>query len=794
MKTTRRIFIKDEDIIRRVERDMKLDRENTQTLREKLKDWHKMYMGEPEIPLVSSKDQADDSGTQFNVSVPITAMAVNTFHPRIVMAMLQQKDFVVFSPTEVNDVEKVKKLNLWFPWVLFNHVKGFFDWTDKGAQIAAIEGQWFNSVNWIRQERTVRSPYGPYPTMNQQTGMGVTAEDIIYQIFGFEAKPDKVLIDIEAKEEDYYKVTYKTRVPAHPTPFWREDTAFVDLFLDEETQEITALVEEKRVIYQGPKLECENIDYLYFPEDVKSLQPGDCPHVIVKYDLPLSEVRSLREQRKLKFSNETWEDIVAFADSQTTEAKQTGEMATQKMESLGIDAQRRSEDEIVHLADCYYSWDANKDQMCEEMIFTVAYRDSAQVETPYAVLRKCYLDEEILTGDRPTDVVPFDIRPYSLFGRGLCEKNKGIQEVFDDLINQMLNVTDLTMFPWGFYQQSVGGVMKQQQKIKLKRGQWLPVEDVNGLFVPNFQNNIAGGAQLAQMFWSMHERNTAMNDQMLGRQGAAKTATATVRLLGEAMQQMALPYRRFAEGIKRRLLAIYQLYRVYMPPEMQYRIMGPDGEWQFHAVTRDELVMHPDINVNLDIESTNKVFQREIYGMLLQAITLNPVLLQMGIVDQGTAYTAAKNYVQAFVPNEKDYIREPPNAEQMIPPEQENAMFAQGGISHPKQGEDHQTHIMTHMMFAQNPPPELMMVRERFQALQLHIQEHQQMWQQMQMLMQAAMAQNPMQNLLGEGGGEFTAQAKPNMIQGDITAASGRGLQGMGGTQMMGGPGGNGSI
>lgn len=783
MKKRRRILIKEEDILRRIERDIELDEQSTQGIRQNREIWHRIFMGLPSNTEDEySSDIASAKGEDFNVCMPITAMAVNHFHARIIQAIFNQKPLAKFAPTEKYDIQKVEKIAEWFDsWVLNNHIKNFSKWLDEGVQIAAIEGQWFHSAIWGKEERIIRTTYGPFPEIDPMTGLPLTIEEIINNIFGFGIDLEKDLSNIEEIDEDYYRINYRQKGKKDWHDEWIEEIAYCDFYMEEITGKISVLTEKKETIYEGPILKNENFDFIFFPEDVKSLQPGDCPHVIVKYDLTLSQLQSMRNQGIFDISNEQWMEIENLADNYTQESRKFDGTIDEKRKELGSLPEQRSEYDIVHLADCYYSVDINKDGLDEEMLFTVVMHRGTEGHSPVMVIRNKYLDEEIRTGERPIEITCFDIRPYSILGRGLCEKNKPIQEIFNDLWNQLLNYGETIMIPWGFFQQSVGGALNNRDELRLKRGTMLPVEDIQGLYFPQFPNNLQIGAQELQMIYAMFERHTSVNDQIMGRQGGARTATATVRLLGESMQNMALNYRRIAEGLQKRFLSIYKLYKAYMPERMAYRILGPDSKWIFKEITREELVEHPDIYVNIDIESTNKLFQREIYGMLLKAIVMNPVLLQMGIITPRKAFNAAKNMLSAFnQPNISEWLNEPQEPETMIPPEEENYAMAQGNIIHPKSQENHMVHITSHQQFLMNPvsAPWLMQLPERMATIKVHISEHQQLQQQMEMLMRAAMAQSPMQEI-GRGG-EFFASPSSRFGQGEFTAASGRTLQGMG--------------
>lgn len=789
MKTKRRIKITDKEIIQRIKDDFYLDDINLSAIKKNRQKWHKLYYGTPANNDSATKSQQESGLANWKTTLPLTAMAANYFINRICLSLFKEPK-VTMLPTEKNDVEQAMKRTEWLNWNINNHIKDFEIFINDVVATSVYEGQAFPSCIWIRDEKTNRTVYGPYPYKNNMTGETVTAEYLVNKIFDFINNKEIQLISIDQIDDDYVKVTFRQLNSRHIQDPWEIKVAYAEFILDEYTETVTAIVEEPEIVYQGPKLNNENLDFLFFPEDVKSLRQEDCDHVIVKYDLTLGQLKSYWNQGIYEMINDDWMEIEKNADDYTMEGRQSDGMSAEKKNKLEIDDQHRSISNIVHLADCYYSLDVNNDGIEEEMLFTVVLKSGSDPKDPILLIRNKFLSEEIMTGERPVQIIQFQRRPGSIMGLGICEKLQNLQETIDTIWTQMLENGDLIMKPWGFYGASVGGIFDKRDKLKIEKGVFLPVEDTSQLLIPNFQNNLQTGAQFVQMGYSMWERHSGINDQVMGRQGGVKTATATVRLLGEAMQNMALNHRIIANGIKKIYMSIYQLYRAYMPPSMTYRIVGPDGEFLFKEITKEELVMHPDIDVNIDIENTNKAMQREIEMMLYRATTVNPMLIQLGLKGKREIYNDTKRLYEMF--DKKDIaqrLKEPSEEESWIDPMDENyIMLCQGQQVKPKMGEDHLSHISSHQMAAQMPPPGTN--QQNLPLLAMHIQQHQQMEQQLQMLMQAAkVQQNEFNSIEGEGGVNFFANPQQALGQGSMTSASGRTGQGMGDMTMnMGRP------
>lgn len=778
MKRRAKIVIDKDEFIHKIDTDWEADKEATLDIRDNRVKWYRMAMNDTEDDEPSERAQRKD----YNFSMPLTSIAIDTYHTRIVQGIYEQKPFVQLIPTEKHDVEIVKKNQEFMNFLLFNHVQNFFRTLDEGIYIALMEGQWFNYKKWVRDIRTIKSYYGPYPAIDQNTGQMITAESIIESILG--GGINRVVTGIEVIGEDQYKVTYKQRKVYKPgDEHWDEETAWVDFALEGVPDElystpealqratVSAIVESKEIIFEGVRIYNQNFDFLFFPPDVASLQPGDCDHVIIDFDMTFSELKSMKEEGIFECSDEDIKEIEKCLHERTRFSDKNDEVSQKARAFAGTDSHFTQDRKYVWLQNCFYSMDVNKDGINEEVVIILC-------EEAKVILRKKFLDEEYRSGFRPIDVISIGMKPYTIFGMGIPEKNEQIQKTFDDVLCQVLDATDWLIKQWGLVEKDMSPFDKNET-IRIEKGTLIPVPNVNGVAFPNFQNNIPQLTAILQILFTFFERRHGVNDQVLGRAGGARTATATLRLLGEAAQHFAIDHRRIAEGIKRMILNIWQLYRAYMPPQMTYRIMGSSGEYEFKTITREELIYHPDISLNLDIESVSKQYKQEVYKFLQQSI-INQYNVQAGIVTTANSYEINKLLLEVFDQKNVDlWITKPPGSDVLLQPEAENVRMMQGEVLMPNIQDNHPMHMQSHSMLIQSPPAWATI--DRLAIVTTHLAQHGTMMQQTQALSQAA-GSIPRENEEGGGGG-VTGE---RMVQGEapitnpMTAAYGRAVQNMG--------------
>lgn len=773
----KRWSLKDDELKNIMEQDLISDQIGAGQFKKNIQKYYKMYYNEPAdqgLEEIQDKSEETRQARDFNVSLPLTTMAVDKNHARMLTAS-HQRPMAKFAPVEENDVKLIPKVQEWFDYELFEGIKDFDGFLDEGLLIWIIEGQWIPTVKWRKDSELIYKEYGPFPLVDQSTGQNTDPVQLIRHII--QENESRIITFIDTAQADIYRIEYVEKNTNLINAGWINKKAEIEFYLDDYQDMIKAVYYGEKIEYDGVELITENLDFLYFPVDAKSFEFKDCDHLMVQYDLTVGELLTLKNQGFFDITKEQFEQIAKGAIQETKEVNKDN-VLTEIRDLFDFGHQTHFSQNYVSLIDATYYLDVNNDGRPEKVFITAVLNNPGTTGISH-IIRKKYIDEVLPYPERPQTIIKWDLIPRSAFGRGIPEKSMHIQETVDDVFCQTLNMAEQIMFPPGFFGDTVGGPFAKQNKIYTRRGEFIKVQDPDKVKYLTPPSNVGVGNMLLQMLYAMWERLLNVNDQVMGKAGAARTATATVRLLGESHQNMATNLRRGGEGLQKVYLKIYKYYQAYMPPEKAYRILGPDGNYIFKKITREELIQNPDIKVNLDIESTSKMFQREIYTFLFERII--PLYLQTGLIGQGELWKIGKNMLNVFdQKNVTDWFKKPQNVEEYLDPAQENYITSTGGIVKAKPEENHEMHIGSHTTDLQQQPAGMPI--ERLVAKRFHIMEHQQQWQLQQQMLEAAKMAMTSQNVpyAGSGGTDFMLNTQQNTDRGDMTAAYGRANENMG--------------
>jgi hypothetical protein len=754
----------EEKFIIQVEEDVGRDDKDTKTLRTNRKRWIQLVENEPDN--LNEETDTSEAKEEFKVSLPIIATTIDQLHSRRVGAIYQNKPIIRMAPTDKYDVGKVKASQDFINYRLTNCTPNFHRVFDENDLITLTEGHSYVFQTWVREERKICHKH-QYPAMrmmpDQMSGQTipqpVSIEEIINDLFNVEGEK-RITPNSEIEEigEDKYKINYQIK---RGPDDWSDHTATIDFYLDDNYQDpskhtIHAKVISTEIVFEGVKMLNANLDFLYFPIDILSLQPPDCPHLIIKSEETISEInQKIKTGEYSLLTPKKLEKIKAnpITYKNETEDKMDSEVVTAVKKIEGTNKQIYP-DEIVAKYICYYSYDVDNDGIKEE-IEVIIFPDAR------IIAKACFLEETFKHGKRPINQLVYDIRPYSIFGKGVAENLHSLQELYDDIWNQMLNYGAVIALPFFFYL-ATGNM--QGDVYKLRPGEGYPLGSTDDVRFPTFQNNLPVTFAEIQQVYSHIERRGKVNESLYGRQGQARqTATATLKLIGEAMEGQQINFNRYRQGWANIFKDFYLLHMAYMPETMKYRIFDPMAkQYDFKTISRRDLMEMPDINFDIHLEQTSDVFQREMWTNLMQ-ITANPLTIQMGIVQPPQIANLLERVYEAFnIEDVDNFIIRPEPMEPPKDPMEENIRMSQGDLVKPNPQEDVQQHLAMHQAYLmQNGnliPPEYK------QLFVQHIVETQVMLQQQQQMMQyaqaAAMMQQTGQGLIGQGGqgGGFVAR------------------------------------
>lgn len=750
MKKNRSLQIENRIIINRVEEDQAQDKADSQGYRDNRKTWDELYRG-----IEIKKDDQP-----FNIQVPMIKIAMKALKARI-MSLLKKRR--TFRPTEENDVEKVQDNEDLFEWIRESHMQDYFGFLDLACSILIGEGTCIARTTWEKIDgKCVEFKY--YSLYMYDEAMGIerelTQDDVIRDILP-EAGGDIRIEEVQDVGEDKARVKYQRHVSNKTgKDQWEDQELEIDFSVNEATGQIVARVEKPEIKFEGVVVDAENFDSVFFPVDAKDLQT--CDHVIIEFTTTLGELLRKRDQGIYEFSDDDLEIIKASAvDTQVvrpggTEAEEKGIEGT-------VQADPPEKAYVIKGYECYYLWDIEGKGYQEQVIFTVLM-DARRV------IRKKYLSEVFRHGERPLQAGIWELRKHRLLGIGMPEEMEPMQRLVNDVLNIILNASVQAITPPIFYDPAAAN--GKNETLEYKPGQMIPIPGSAITPLP-FPGNFPVGFELLTLFMDLFQREAATSDQIQGQPGGVKTATATMKLIEEAYQNMGLNIARVLEFIGRVDRQIWKLYMAYMPENIKYRVKGPGQKWEFKEMSREDLLLNPDITLEADVAEISKEYTQQVAQEVFTMVSQNPAMLQMGIVDPRRIYHACKGLLQAYgVKDYHNYLIEPPEM-RSEDPENENYLMVEGQDVVPSPVDDDAAHIQAHMGFSQGdgarliPPGTFTETMQRFTA---HITLHQQA--QMLKAQQQAMAmqQAAMMAASRQGQGNKPGGNNPDQnLQGKVT-------------------------
>lgn len=480
--------------------------------------------------------------------------------------------------------------------------------------------------------------------------------------------------NIVMKDEDGYEWTCDMP-PTSGDP--GDDVTEVTLRIyDRDERRIEVCLEWEATVFDGPAVtvhdrsdivippRCEN------PQPVTPSNPFGAPWVARLVRVNLDHVARMKANGTYDqlTDEEIEEDVEASA-----EARDVGGAATQttnmdQLKSLkdmkaGVEPMQTDEGrDWVTAVEWYGAWDLNDDGLDEEVIFTVL-RESR------TLARVRYLSEMYpgTPQTRPLSHTCFIPVKGEIDGISQVELMEGLHDFIHVMFNQTVDRGDLTNQPFGFYRASSG---LKPEIIRLWPGDLYPVDnpmqDVNFPQLPHSDQTF--GLNMIALGMQFLERLTQIGPLQQGQVPAGKASA--LRTLGTTMailqQGSALPeqiLRRLFMGLAQVWEQIHRLNCRFLPKKKQYLIVGkPLDQDDAYAVVTDprDIAVPISFDFQATLLNTNKGL---VAGALtgLGAALINPLTMQMGLVNPETIYNWAKDLIQANQLDPSRYIVKPPN-------------------------------------------------------------------------------------------------------------------------------------
>jgi hypothetical protein len=349
------------------------------------------------------------------------------------------------------------------------------------------------------------------------------------------------------------------------------------------------------------------------------------------------------------------------------------------------------------------------------------------------ILRATYLYRISPTGERPYFKAGFQPRAGQEYDAGLPELLFPLSQELDALHNMRIDFGLISTMPFGFYRATSG---IDPETIQLEPGALIPVDNPQtDVYFPQLGNRTVFGMQEEQAINTMVERITSISDINMGimnGQGATRTATGTKFLAGEMSSNLDVFLRRLNRGWKKALRYNFHLLQKRIPPGTSFRITGDDGADYWRTVSTDDISGDYDIELSPNSASSNPQMTQDQAAQILQT-TMNPMLIQMGLVAPGNIYEAVKNNMIALgVKDWGRYITKPQGYSlQMNPLQEMDALLA--GVPVPVTPTmDHQGYLDLYQHFLEDDQLHGQFNPAQWQVLTVQAKQHEAMMQALQ--------------------------------------------------------------
>jgi hypothetical protein len=342
--------------------------------------------------------------------------------------------------------------------------------------------------------------------------------------------------------------------------------------------EVVAKVRRKIVEREGAVVDCLEYEDLILPYRARSIEKAD--RVTHRYYLSVDEIDELRKSGDWDLSEEDMEVLRGHATVQPEDAVPgaSASLSTQKDDVLGESTSALAEPRME--MDGYESYNRNKVQIFRVFLQDDPTGDKDRVEVfydiPYALERVVaanYLNEVYPHGKRPFIIAKYIPVSGRCYGRGLGDQLTAINLECNAIVNYANNSQELATNPFFFYEPSA--FTSDGQPIKLKPGQGVPVNSVQGIVFPQMPvvplSNIE--AMTSLMMFADRLTISPLYGGSTQMKNAPRTARGTLAVMGEGHVKVDMLIERLQIGPWTELMEqLMGLYQEFCPEEKWYYV------------------------------------------------------------------------------------------------------------------------------------------------------------------------------------------------------------------------------
>ena len=302
---------------------------------------------------------------------------------------------------------------------------------------------------------------------------------------------------------------------------------------------------------------------------------------------------------------------------------------------------------------------------------------------------------------------------FGFYGLGLIHTIGGLSRTATAALRQLIDAGTLSNLPAGF---KARGLRVRDDEEPLQPGEFRDVDAPGGairdsLMPLPFKGPDTTLFQLLGFVVDAGRRFATITDMKVGDGNQQAAVGTTVALSEQGSRVMSAVHKRLHYGMRQEFKLLARVMSEYLPQEYPYAVMGGD-----------RAIMQRDFDDRIDVvpvSNPNSFSQA-------QRISLAQAQLQMAMQapQMHDMHEAYRRMYEALGVNDVDKILIAPSSDDPIPkdPAQENMDVLDGVQLKAFEGQDHDAHIMAHLIFGTSPT--LQAIPTAAIALQKHIIEH----------------------------------------------------------------------
>jgi len=313
---------------------------------------------------------------------------------------------------------------------------------------------------------------------------------------------------------------------------------------------------------------------------------------------------------------------------------------------------------------------------------------------------------------RPFSIGQLVKRTNRMYGKSIGDFIKELEKEMNAIHNQRLDAGTMSIVPMGVYRAASG---LTPEEIQVRPGLWIPMDDVNDAKWLVMPNNSMVSFQEEKMIMDMVEKIASVGSYQSGQESSVNrsrsTARGTLAIIQQGDQRFITLAKRIQVFLAKILLSIFQQYQEKIPPGLEHRILGDDGDPIFpDGIAPEDIAGSYDVYQGLDATGGSKAMQQQVASILYQGMIQNPLVLRN---PGGLWELTADAFRAAGKVDVERYIGEKPKAQDQLAQSvmDENMLMLQGHKVMTSPLDNILEHLHGHTMFRDSPdgnsmPPE----------------------------------------------------------------------------------------